>query len=226
MDRRLRVAGFTLLAAILGGCEQATPQEDIQGCANMASEYLDPNWTPQHVTGAYPDKNGGVEAVLAGQGAQVTVNCWVASGYYMHSLGDVALVAGVAPKPGQLYLPMQHRWLTDAELHARLAQMLAPRPGEYAGAAWAPNNPALYDVSDLAKVASTSCFVIQSKLEPARQLVACEEPVGHRYWVSQGGVSQGELIYELPAPPAGLPPIPKAPKPDWDTQPRGKPFDQ
>ena len=230
MRRRLRIAAPSLVAAILAGCQQPTPQQDaaskIQGCANQAAEFLDPRWDsdPQQVvTGSDPDKNGGVEAVIAAQGVKVTVNCNIDSGYYMHVLGPVVLVAGDQPQPGQLYLPKQHRWLTDAELKARMAGMLAPRPGEYAGVAWAPNNPAVYDVSDLARVASTSCFVLQSKLEPARQLVACEQPVGHRYWVSQG---PGPMTYELPAPPAGLPPIPKAPKPDWSTQPGGKPFDQ
>lgn len=225
MNRRLGTAGLGLTAAILGGCHQATPQEDaqekIQGCANEAAEFLDPHWTPQHVTGTYPDKNGGVEVVIAAQGVEVTVNCGIESGYYMHVLGEVALVAGDAPQPGQLYLPMQHRWLTDAELRARMAGLLAPRPGEYAGGDWAPNPPAVYTVSDLAKVASTSCFVLQSKLEPARQLVACQEAVGHRFWVSQG-----PLTLEVTVPPAGLPPVPPAPKPDWSTQPAGAPFKQ
>jgi len=223
MHRRLEAAGLGLLAALLGGCHQATPQEDaqgkIQGCANEAAEFLDPHWTQRQVTGTYPDKNGGIEAVIAGQGVKVTVNCAVDSGYYVHVLGPVELVAGDKPKPGQLYLPMQHRWLTDAELRTRMAAQLAPRPDEYAGAAWATNPPGVYTVSDLARVASTSCFVLQSKLEPARQLVACEEPVGRRYWVSQG-----TLTIEIAVPPAGLPPVPKAPKPDWSTQPAGKPF--
>ena len=225
MDRRLKAAGIGLLAAILGGCHQATPQQDaqekIQGCANMASEFLDPRWAPQHVTGTYPDKNGGVEVVLAAQGVEVTVNCGIDSGYYTHMLGEVALVAGDTPQPGQLYLPMQHRWLSDAELRTRMEGMLSPRPGEYAGVAWTPNPPAVYTVSDLAKVASTSCFVLQSRLEPARQLVACQEAVGHRFWVSQG-----PLTFEVTVPPAGLPPIPPAPPPDWSTQPGGAPFKQ
>jgi len=217
--KRLVVAA---LVAGLAGCHQASPQEKAQqmihDCASEAGEYLDPHWGPPQVTGVYHEPYS-VDVVLTAQGERVTASCGVDSGYYMHVLGIVETIQGVEPADGQLYLPTQHRWLTDAELHARMAAMLAPQPGEYAGVAWAPNPPAVYTVSDLARVASTSCFTLQSKLGPARQLVACQVAAGHRYWVSQG-----PLTFEVAVPPAGLPAIPPAPQPDWSTQPGGKPF--
>ena len=207
-------------AAVLAGCQPTSPrdeaQQTIHDCANEAAEWLDPHWTGWRVTGVYPAPEG-VRAVITAQGASVTVACNVVSGDYTHMLGDVATIQGVEPAPGQLYLPTQHRWLTKDELFARLVSLLAPQPGEYAGARWAPNAPGVYTVSDLAGVASTSCFTLQSRLEPARQLVACEVASGHRYWVNQG-----LLTLEAREPP-GLPPIPRAPPVDWATQPRGAP---
>jgi hypothetical protein len=196
---------------------QDTTPPQVRGCAAEAGEFLDPHWAPRRVAGTYPAKDG-VEAVIRAQGTQVTVTCNMVSGYGAHILGDVATIEGVEPAPGQLYLPAQHRWLTDAELHARLATLLGPRPGEYAGAAWAPNEPGVYRVSDLAGAPSTACFTLQSRLEPARQLVACEVPAGHRFWVSQA-----LLTLELNSPPSGLPAIPPAPPTDWATQPGGAP---
>jgi hypothetical protein len=214
-------AASAILAAALAGCHQVSPQEDarqkIGDCAAQAETYLDPHWTPQQVTGAYPADDG-VDVVLTSQGTRVTASCSVAAAYYTHVLGGVDKIQGVEPVPGQLYLPAQHRWLTDDELHARLAGLLTPQPGEYAGAVWAPNAPGVYTVSDLANVPSTSCFTLQSKLEPARQLVACQVPAGHRYWVNQA-----LLTLELGAPPADLPAIPPAPPPDLATQPGGVP---
>jgi hypothetical protein len=213
-----------LIAAVLAGCQPVSAQDDaqrkVQGCADQAAAFLDPHWGPRTVTGVYPTADGRVQAVISAQGVQVTAICGVASGYYTHVLGDLYTIEGVEPAPGQLYLPTQKRWLTDAELHVRLTGMLAPQGGEYAGAKWAPNNPAVYTISDLARVASTSCFTLQSKREPARQLVACETaPGAHRYWIWQG-----LLTLRLDAPPSGLPPIPPAPPVDWSTQARGKPF--
>jgi hypothetical protein len=216
------LATCALFAAGLAGCHQLTPQEQAQQfvreCAGEADEYLDPQWTQRQVTGVYPDADGMVSDVIIAQGAQVKVRCGVDAGYYTHMLGSLDTIEGVEPAPGQLYLPAQHRWLTDAELHTRLAALLDPQPGEYAGANWAPNSPAVYTVSDLAGVPSTSCFTLQSKLEPARELVACQVSGGHRYWVSQG-----LMTFELGAPPEGLPAIPPAPKPDMATQPGGVP---
>jgi hypothetical protein len=218
----LGALAVVVAAASLAGCQPVSPQEDaqkkIQGCAAMADEYLDPSWAPRTATGVYPAPDGTAQAVITAQGIQVTVSCGVVSGYYTHMLSGVYKIQGVDPAPGQLYLPTQHRWLTDDELHARLTKMLAPQEGEYAGASWAPNPPAVYTVSDLAGVPSTNCFTLQSKLEPARQLVACEVAAGHRYWVWQA-----TLTLELPTPPAGLPPIPRAPPADLATQPGGVP---
>jgi hypothetical protein len=216
--------GASILAAGLAGCQPQSPQADaqqkIQGCANEAEAYLDPHWAGQRqVTGVYPTAEGDVQAVLAAGGVQVTVRCGIASGYYMHVLADIETIEGVRPAPGQLYLPAQHRWLTDAELHAHLTDLLAPRPGEYDGARWSPNNPADYTVADMANVPSTSCFTLQSRLEPARQLVACQTAAaGHRYWVNER-----LLAVEVATPPGGLPPIPLAPPPDMATQPGGAP---
>jgi hypothetical protein len=161
-----------------------------------------------------------VQAVIASGGVQVTVRCEIASGYYVHVLADIATIEGVRPAPGQLYLPTQHRWLTDAELRVHLADMLAPRPDEYANATWTPNPSAETTVPDLANVPGTSCFTLQSRLEPARELVACQAATGggHRYWVNQR-----LLAVELSTPPAGLPPVPSAPPPDWVNQPAGRP---
>jgi hypothetical protein len=216
--------GASILAAGLAGCQPQSPQVDAQqkihGCANEAEEYLDPHWAGQRqVTGVYPTAEGDVQAVIAAGGVQVTVRCGIASGYYVRMLADIETIEGVRPAPGQLYLPAQHRWLTDAELHAHLAELLAPRPGEYAGASWSPNHPADDTIPDLANVPSTSCFTLQSRLEPARQLVACQTAAaGHRYWVNER-----LLALELPTPPAGLPPMPAAPPPDMATQPGGVP---
>jgi hypothetical protein len=64
-----------------------------------------------------------------------------------------------------------------------------------------------YAIPDLAGVPSTACFALQSRLEAARQLVACQvSGGGHRYWISQGLLS-----LELRAPPWGTPPIPPVP---------------
>lgn len=183
----------------------------------MADAYLDPHWEPRQVTGVYPADHG-VDVVITSHGQRVTASCGVDEAYYTHVLGDVYQIQGVEPAPGQIYLPAQHRWLTPQELHARLAGLLGPRTDEYAGVGWAPNPPAVYTVSDLAGVPSTSCFILQSKLEPARQLVACQVSAGHRYWISQG-----PLTFELNVPPSDLPPIPPAPKPDLSTQPGGAP---
>ena len=219
-DRAPAVAWGVAAALALTGCHQATPEEDarrkIHDCASEASEYLDPNWEPRQVTGVYPAPDG-VDVVITGQGARVTASCGIDTGYYTHVLADVTTIQGGTPAPGQLYLPTQHRWLTNDELHARLTAMLAPRLGEYAGAAWAPNPPAIYTVSDLAGVPSTNCFTLQSKLEPARQLVACQVARGHRFWVNQA------LLALEVAPPQGLPPIPPAPPADLATQPGGVP---
>ena len=225
--RRLALSACALLAAGLAGCKPMSPQEQAQPDDPRVrrprpTHISDPHWTGWQVTGAYPTDDG-VDVVLTAQGVKVTASCGVVSGYYTHVISDVYKIEGVEPQPGQLYLPAQHRWLTDDELHARLADLLAPRPGEYAGARWAPNPPGVYTVSDLAGVPSTNCFTLQSTLEPARQLVACQVAAGHRYWVSQGGVSEGPLTFELGATPAGLPAIPPAPKPDLATQPGGVP---
>jgi hypothetical protein len=224
VDSRLRNAGLGAVAAIAAGlasCHQPSAQEDaqrkIRDCAAQADTYLDPHWTARRVTGVYPAADG-VDAVITAQGSQVTVSCGVDSGYYTHVLGEVTSIQGVEPAPGQLYLPAQHRWLTNDELHTRLAGLLAPQPGEYAGVNWAPNRPAVYTVSDLAGVPSTACFTLQSKLEPARQMVACQVSAGHRYWVSQG-----PMTFELGAAPEGLPAIPPAPPADLATQPGGVP---
>jgi hypothetical protein len=215
------VAASAVLAAGLAGCHQMSAQEDaqqkIRDCAAEADTYLDPHWTPRQVTGAYPAADG-VDAVITAHGSQVTVSCGVDTGYYTHVLGAVRTIQGVEPAPGQLYLPAQHRWLTNDELHTRLAGRLAPRPGEYAGVNWAPNPPGVYTVSDLAGVPSTACFTLQSKLEQARQMVACQVSAGHRYWVSEG-----PMTFELSAVPTGLPAIPPAPPADLATQPGGVP---
>jgi hypothetical protein len=216
------IAAGALIAAILAGCQPLSPQEKaqqmIRDCAAEADEFLDPHWKQRQVTGIYPDPDGMVADVIAAQGAQVSVSCGVDAAYYTHVVASVAFIEGVEPAPGQLYLPTLHRWLTDEELHARLAALLAPQAGEYPGASWAPNPPAVYTISDLAGVPSTSCFTLQSKLEPARELVACQVSGGHRYWVSQG-----LLTYELGAAPASLPAIPPAPPADLATQPGGAP---
>jgi len=227
LESRLRNAGLVpvaasaVLAAALAGCHPLSAQEDaqqkIRDCAALADAYLDPHWTPRQVTGAYPAADG-VDAVITANGLQVTVSCSVEAGDYTHVLGALTTIQGAQPAPGQLYLPAQHRWLTDDELQTRLAGLLAPQPGEYAGASWAPNPPGVYTVSDLAGVPSTACFTLQSKLEPARQLVACQVAARHRYWVSQG-----LMTFELGAAPAGLPAIPPAPPADLATQPGGAP---
>lgn len=221
------VAASAILAAGLGGCHQSSPQEKaqqmIRDCAAEADEYLDPHWTQRQVTGVYPAADGLVDDVITARGIRVRVRCGVGAGYYTHFLGSVASIEGAEPAPGQLYLPAQHRWLSDGELHTRLEGLLTPQPGEYAGVSWAPNPPGVYTVSDLAGVSSTACFTVQSKLEPAREVVACQVSAGHRYWVSQGGVSEGPLTLELSAAPAGLPAIPPAPPADLATQPGGVP---
>ncbi|HZZ89816.1 MAG TPA: hypothetical protein VFE13_15925 [Caulobacteraceae bacterium] len=225
---------LTAVALALAACHPASAQTDAQqkvaGCAAMADEYLDPHWGPREVSGDYPAAGGGVRAVIAAQAARVTVTCGIATGYGMHMLGDLETIQGVEPAPGQLYLPGEGRWLTAAELHERLMGLLGPRPGEYAGAAWAPNEPGVYTVSDLAGAPSTACFTLQSRLEPARMLVACEVRAqapgqsaakavgGHRYFANQR-----QMTVELAAPPTGLPPVPPAPPTDWTTQPGGAP---
>ncbi len=139
--KRLVVAA---LVAGLAGCHQASPQEKAQqmihDCASEAGEYLDPHWGPPQVTGVYHEPYS-VDVGLTAQGERVTASCGVDSGYYMHVLGIVETIQGVEPADGQLYLPTQHRWLTDAELHARMAAMLAPQPGEYAGVARRTRRP-------------------------------------------------------------------------------------
>jgi hypothetical protein len=210
-----------LLAAALAACKPLTAQQQassmIQNCAADAGQYIDPQWGPRQATGTYPSTNG-IDVVIHAQGGEVTASCSAATGYYTTMEAGLDTVQGVEPEPGQLYLPAQHRWLTDAELHARMASLMAPRPAEYAGASWTPNPPGDYRFSDLAKVASTDCFSLQSTLEPTRQLVACQVAAGHRYWVSQGLMSLA-----LASPPPGLAPIPPAPPTDWSTQPGGAP---
>jgi hypothetical protein len=213
-------ATIAVFTAGLAGCHQLSASEKaqqlVQDCAAEADAYLDPHWAPRQVSGVYPAADGVVAIVVTAQGARVTASCGVDAVDYTHLLGPVTSIEGVAPTPGQLYLPAQHRWLTNDELQTRLAGLLAPQPGEYAGAAWAPNPPGVDTVSDPAGVASTACFTLQSKLEPARQLVACQVSAGHRYWVSQG-----QLTFGLGAAPAGLPAIPPAPPADPATQPGG-----
>jgi hypothetical protein len=166
------LAAGAVFATSLVGCRQQSPQEKAQqmigGCAAEADEYLDPHWTQRQVTGVYPGKDGVVDDVITAQGTRVRVSCGVDAGYYTHVLGPVVSIEGAEPVPGQLYLPAQHRWLTKDELYTRLTGLLAPQPGEYAGAKWAPNLPDVYTVSDLAGVPSTACFTLQSQLEPAR----------------------------------------------------------
>ncbi|THD59515.1 hypothetical protein [Phenylobacterium sp.] len=218
----LAIGAVLGLALALAACHQMTPQEKarqmVHDCAADADEHLDPRWGPREVTGVYPAADGTVNAIIAARGAQATVVCGVASGYYTHAVAGVATIDGVEPAPGQTYLPMQHRWLTAAELHARLTGLLAPRFLEYAGVAWAPNPPGVYTVSNLAGVPSTACFTAQSRRNPAHQLVACQVAAGHRYWVSQG-----LLVLELIKPPMGLRPIPPAPPADLAARPGGVP---
>jgi hypothetical protein len=210
---RAALTAGAVLAAALAGCHQRTPQEDAQrkihDCANEASEYLDPRWKPVQVTGVYPAPAGDVEAVITGQGGgQVGAKCAVVAGYYVHVLGDLETIQGSRPQPGQLYLPAQHRWLTGGELHARLSQMLAPRLAEYWGSKWTPDPEVVHAIPNLTGVPGTACLALQSRLEAARQLVACQvSGGGHRYWISQGLLS-----LELLAPPWGTPPIPPVPQ--------------
>ncbi len=213
------LAAGVIVTLSLTACHQSTPQEEarqkIQECAAQAGEYLDPHWTPRQVTGVYPTDNG-VDAVITAQGTRAKVTCGVGSGYYIHYISGVSTIEGVEPVPGQLYLPGQHRWLTPDELRARLTSLLAPRFGEYAGVAWAPNPPGVSTISDPVGVPATNCFAATSRRDSTRELVACQVPAGHRYWVSQG-----QMILELRTPPPWLRPIPPAPPANPSTQPGG-----
>ncbi|HEX3918575.1 MAG TPA: hypothetical protein VHW60_14655 [Caulobacteraceae bacterium] len=218
----VRVVGrfAPVLALLLAACHQATPQETaasmIHGCAAEAADAIDPSWGPRQVTGTYPSTNG-VDVVISSGKVQVTASCETTTGYYTTMLAQLAKVQGIEPVPGQLYLPAKGRWLTDDELHARLTTLLAPKPDEYSGSSWTPNDPGDYRISDLAGAPSTDCAVLQSKLDPTHQLVTCQVATGHRYWVAQG------LLALEVAPPPGLPPIPTPPPTNWATQPSGAP---
>jgi hypothetical protein len=184
------------LAGGLGGCDVSDAALQ-SGCADNASKFLDPAWAPRTVAN-YVKAPLDVSLTITAQGRTVKIDCPMRVGEVMED--SLMTVEGRIPNPGQLYMPVQARWLTKVELAARIKQVLTIQPGEFSGQKW----QAGADVPQ-AQGAGALCFMMPSKTNSERYIQTCLMPDRRRFWMSQDS-----MVLEVDQLPDGLPPIPKS----------------
>ena len=179
-----------LLTGTLCGCRFG-PEDTTGRCAEMASKFLDPAWSPRTVT-ATPQPEGSmkVQLTIAAQGRSVSVACPQGMTMGGRIFTGQVTVQGRIADPGQLYRVDQDKWLTEDERLARVKLLLTPKPGEFSGQGW--------------RSSGDGCFQISSSLDLGERILStCQTAQGRRYWMSQD-----RMEADLAGPPSDAPPLP------------------